>query len=76
MFAIADIAIGDSSTELRADLVRSLDLTFAVERVFSSPKSWSLMVEKALPGKLSGRNTAHSLSLIFKSGSVAVACAS
>lgn len=76
LFTTAAMATGESSTVLRADLVRSRELTLAVDNVFSSPKSWCLMVENESPGKLSSKNTARSLLLIFSSGSVAVACAS
>lgn len=76
LFTTAAMETGELSTVLRADLVRSRELTLAVDKVLYSPKSWSLMVENESPGKLSSKKTARSLSLIFSSGSVAVACAS
>ena len=39
LLAMAAIATGDSSTVLKADLVRSRELTLEVVRVLSSPKS-------------------------------------
>lgn len=76
LFAMAAIATGDMSTVLSADLVRRREFTLAVDNVFNSPKSWSRMALNEFPGKRSSRKTARSLLLIFKSGSVAVACAS
>lgn len=76
LLATVTMVMGDLSTELKADFVRNLEFTLAVDKVLSSPKSWSRIVEKYSPGKLSSKNTARSLLLILRSGSEVVAWAS
>lgn len=72
----AAIAMTESSTLLRSKFFHNLNTTLVVVKLLRSPNIWSCMVTNWSPGKLSSRRTARRLSLILRSGSLAVTSAS